>query len=185
VWKFVVAPFDRENCESAENPPGTVKMSPSVTVCENEPIVTVVVSGNVPVSWPYAFDPWLLEFAPADVYRMVSEDGLFLLLLSQIMHGWNGTHGGMVVIVVTVVFVVVVEEYVICGSVRGGGGVCIGGGVIFGGGGGGSAGTQGKLYRRVRVATLPHASVATKSTTPSEQHRLSMSKYPTLVDVTE
>jgi uncharacterized membrane protein YgcG len=95
VWKLTVCPLI-ETRLSALNEPDTVKVMPSVTLAEAIPANdTEALSGKVLVSAPYALLPWLLELTPCPaMYWMVSEDGRFLLFLSQMVHFPGGTNGG-------------------------------------------------------------------------------------------
>ena len=87
VWKLIVWP-PMLTLLSALNDPLTVNVWPSVTETDDMPEnETEALAGNVLVSAPYALDPWLLLLTPCPaVYKKVSDDGLFLLLLSQTRH---------------------------------------------------------------------------------------------------
>ena len=81
---------------SALNEPLTVNVWPLETEVADMPENEMdAVSGKLPVSAPYALDPWLLLLTPCPaVYKKVSDDGLFLLLRSQTRQGPAGGGGG-------------------------------------------------------------------------------------------
>ena len=87
VWKLMVWPL-MLTLLSALNEPLTVNVWPLETEVADMPENEMdAVSGKLPVSAPYALDPWLLLLTPCPaVYKKVSDDGLFLLLLSQTRH---------------------------------------------------------------------------------------------------
>lgn len=94
VWNPITCPAIVISL-SAPNDPVIVKVSPSETVAENPDIEMAADAGYVAVNGPYALEScwWLLTPWPA-VYRKVSEDGLFLLFLSQMVHPAGGGGGG-------------------------------------------------------------------------------------------
>ena len=86
VWKLMVWPLI-ETSVSALNEPWIVNCPPSETDLVCPFIVTEADAGKVLVRAPYALLPWLLELTPwPAVYKNVSDDGRFLLLLSQMVH---------------------------------------------------------------------------------------------------